>query len=99
MPVIDKIRVDGTLYDIQDTALTERVTQLEENEAISLEENSNLNSLINPGIYYGSSDVTITNRPTNDDFYVLHLHSSAGFAQLAITPTGLKSRLNNGIWV
>lgn len=54
---------------------------------------------LDPGYYHGADNNSISNAPTTREFYLMNILSNTGMAQLAITGSGVKSRVGTGAWV
>lgn len=57
-----------------------------------------LNTITHPGVYYADAAMIIEDRPDPGEFYLIHFRRTDGFAQIAITEDGIKSRIGDGDW-
>ena len=61
--------------------------------------NTLLSGLTQPGLYFIGENITVNDRPSDGDIFVLNIRSDESKAQLAITSEGIKTRLNDGEWI
>lgn len=90
---------NAIVNDIQ--SLTGRVSQVEakSGNSIELANGNNLNDISYSGWHHAAANVTVTNAPASGEFYVQTIMSASGKAQMAITASGIKTRIGNGAWV
>lgn len=57
-----------------------------------------LNDLYAPGYYHISANIPIAHSPVNTDFYLINMRTNETVVQIAITSTGMLSRIGTGAW-
>lgn len=99
--IYDSVIIDGNagaVYDDPNNLLIDR-TYSTIAYTHTLGDSDNLNNITEPGYYYwGGTGTAPTNSPSTSAYYVQHIRSNDGFAQLAITTNGVKSRIGTGNW-